>query len=52
MFINYDLWMTFTYFMARSRKVAHAFEWGKLVIVKMSFERKNLLKMGKWTNDM
>ena len=30
-FINYDLWMTLTYFMARSTWVAHAFEWEKLL---------------------
>ena len=30
-FINYDLWMTLTYFTARSTYVAHAFEWGKLL---------------------
>ena len=30
-FINYDLWMTLTYFTARSTQVAHAFEWGKLL---------------------
>ena len=30
-FINYDLWMTLTYFTARSTKVTHAFEWGKLL---------------------
>ena len=30
-FINYDLWMTMTYFMARSTWVAHAFEWEKLL---------------------
>ena len=41
-FINYDLWMTLTYFTARSTLVAHAF-------VKMSFERQILQKMGKWT---
>ena len=29
--INYDLWMTLTYFMARSTWVAHAFEWEKLL---------------------
>ena len=33
--------------MARSTKVAHAFEWGK--IVKMSFEGKNLNELGKLT---
>ena len=31
MFIIYDLWMTLTYFAARSTEVAHAFEWGKLL---------------------
>ena len=31
LFINYDLWITLTYFTARSTWVAHAFEWGKLV---------------------
>ena len=30
-YINPDPWMTLTYFMARSTKVAHAFEWGKLL---------------------
>ena len=30
-FINYDLWMTLTYFTARSTLVAYAFEWGKLL---------------------
>ena len=30
-YINYDLWMTLTYFTARSTKVAHVFEWGKLL---------------------
>ena len=30
-FINYDLWMTLTYFTARSTYVANAFEWGKLL---------------------
>ena len=30
-FINYDLWMTLTYFTARSTYVAHSFEWGKLL---------------------
>ena len=30
-FINYDLWMTLTYFMARSTWVTHAFELGKLL---------------------
>ena len=30
-FINYDLWMTLTYFTARSTKVAHAFELGKFL---------------------
>ena len=39
-FINHDPRMTLTYFTARSTKVAHAFEWGK--IVKMSFEGKKL----------
>ena len=29
--INHDPWMTLTYFTARSTKVAHAFEWGKLL---------------------
>ena len=27
-FIDYDLWMTLTYFTARSTYVAHAFKWG------------------------
>ena len=30
-FINYDLWMTLTQFMARSTWVDHAFKWGKLL---------------------
>ena len=30
-FINYDLWMTFTYFTTRSTYVTYAFEWGKLL---------------------
>ena len=30
-YINHDLGMTMTYFMARPTKVAHALEWGKLV---------------------
>ena len=30
-FINYDLWTTFTYHTARSTQAAHAFEWGKLL---------------------
>ena len=30
-FINYDIWRTFTYFTARSTYVAHAREWGKLL---------------------
>ena len=30
-YINPDPWMTLTYFTARSTKVAHAFEWGKLL---------------------
>ena len=30
-FINYHLWMTLTYFMAKSTWVAHAFEWEKLL---------------------
>ena len=29
--VNYDPGMTLTFFMARSTKVAHAFEWGKLL---------------------
>ena len=29
--INYDLWMTMTYFMTRSTYVAYAFVWGKLL---------------------
>ena len=28
---NYDLWMTLTYFTARSTEVANAFEWRKLL---------------------
>ena len=30
-YINHDLGMTLTYFMAWLTNVAHAFEWGKLV---------------------
>ena len=30
-YINHDPVMTLTYFMARSTKVANAFEWGKLL---------------------
>ena len=30
-YINRDPWVTLTYFTARSTKVAHAFEWGKLL---------------------
>ena len=30
-YINHDLGMTLTYFMARSTSVAHVFEWGKFV---------------------
>ena len=30
-FINHDPWMTLIYFTERSTKVAHAFEWGKLL---------------------
>ena len=30
-YVNRDLEMTLTYIMARPTKVAHAFEWGKLV---------------------
>ena len=31
-YINHDTGMTLTYFTARSTQVAHAFEWGKLLI--------------------
>ena len=57
-FINYDLWMTLSYFTARSTEVAHAFEWGKLLkcYLKGKTCRKwaNGLKVGnsekkKWT---
>ena len=30
-YINHDLGMTLTYFMARPTLVVHAFEWGKIV---------------------
>ena len=45
-FINYDLWMTLTYFKARStgRPCIRMRE-----IVKMSFERQILQDMGRWT---
>ena len=33
-YINHDLWMTLTYFMARPTKVTHAFEWGKFMLMK------------------
>ena len=44
--INHDLWMTLTYFTARSTYVANAFQWGKKE--KMSFLAENLLEMSKW----
>ena len=47
MIINYDLWMSFTYFTARSTKVAHAFEWGKLL--KCFLKGKNLQE---WANGL
>ena len=56
--INYDLWMTLTYFMARSTWVAHALEWEKLLKCHLKGKscRKwaNGLKVGnsekkKWT---
>ena len=56
-FINYDLWMTLTYFTARSTYVAHAFEWEKLLKChlkgKSCRKRANVLKVGNsekiWT---
>ena len=48
--INYDLWMTLTYFTVRSTWVAHAFEWGKLLKChlkgKSCRKRANGLKVG------
>ena len=49
-YINHDPGMTMTYFTARSTKVAHVSEWGKLS--KMSIEGKNLKEMGKWTKGL
>ena len=49
-FINYDLWMTLTYFTARSTYFAHAFEWGKLL--KCHLKGKRLQEMGKWNEDI
>ena len=48
--INHDTGMALTYFMARSTKVAHAFEWGK--IGKCHLMAENLLGMSKWTEDL
>ena len=45
--INHDPVMTLTKFMARSTRVAYAFEWGKTV--KMLFEGENQQEIGKWT---
>ena len=51
-FINYDLWMTLTYFTARSTLVAHAFEWEKLLKChlkgKSCRKRANGLKVGNF----
>ena len=46
-FINHDLWMTLTYFTARSTYVAHAFEWGKLL--KCHLKGKTCKE---WTNEL
>ena len=46
-FISHDLWMTLTNFTARSTKVEHAFEWGKLL--KCHF--KGLI-CRKWANGL
>ena len=40
-YMNHDPVMTLTQFMARSTWFTHAFEWGKLLIIKMSFEGKS-----------
>ena len=45
--INHDPGMTLTYFTARSIKVAHAFEWGKLL--KYDLRGKNCRK---WVDGM
>ena len=50
MYINHDLGMTLTYFMARPTLVAHAFEWGKLV--KCNEMGGNLLGLCEWTEDL
>ena len=47
-YINPDPWMTLTYFIARSTKVAHAFEWGKLLKCHL-MGKTYLAKIGKWT---
>ena len=47
-YINHDPVMTLTQFMARSTRVAYAFEWGKLL--KMSFEGETEQEIGKWKN--
>ena len=41
-YINHDLWMTLTFFTARSTQSAHAFEWEKNR--KMSFNGKKLAR--------
>ena len=46
-YINYDPWMTLTYFTARSTLVAYAFEWGKLL--KWDFNGKICRK---WVNEL
>ena len=46
--INHDPGMTVTYFTARSTKVAHAFEWGKLL--KCHFEGKTCSKLANGLN--
>ena len=44
--INYDPWLTFTYFMAWSNLVACTFEWEAL-LQSNSMEKKNLQQMSK-----
>ena len=45
--IKFDLWMTLTYFTARSTQVAHVFEWGKLL--KCHLKGKTY---SKWANGL
>ena len=49
-YINHNLGMTLTYFMARPTLVVHAFEWGKLI--KCNLMGGNLLEICKWTEDL